>query len=106
MNSEELDRFIRDMLAQKDLPGVNDDVREQLVTDLKERLLDQVDRAIVDAIPEDKIDDFNALLDQSDVSDETIQNYVVQSGVDVQQVTINTMLRFRDLYLTPQDARE
>jgi hypothetical protein len=85
---------------------VNEDVHEQLVADLKERLLDQIDKAVVDALPDDKVDDFNALLDQAETSDESIQNYIVQCGVDVQQVTINAMLRFRDLYLTPQETRE
>ena len=107
MNSEELDRFVRDMLADKKLPGLeNDDIRDQVVIDLKERLLDQVDRAIVDALPDDKVDGFNNLLDQPDTTDETLQQYITDSGVDVQGVTTNALLRFRDLYLTPPEARE
>ena len=106
MESNELDRFVRDIVTDKDLPGVDDEIREQLVKDLKERLLDQVDRAIIDAIPEDRIDDFNALLDNEDTTNEGIRGFVSQCGVDVQKVTTNTMLRFRDLYLTPADQRE
>jgi len=104
--NDELDRFVRDMLAAKDLPGVDDDVREQLVKDLKERLLDQVDRAIITAIPDNKIDGFNALLDSADTTSQGIRDYISQCGVDVQRVTTNAMLRFRDLYLTPADKRE
>lgn len=103
--TDELDRFVRGMLADKDLPGVTDEVREQLVDDLKNRLLDQIDRAIVDALPDNKIDNFNTLLENPDVTDQGLRDYVSQSGVDVQAVTTNTMLRFRDLYLTPEDQR-
>lgn len=106
MNSEELDRFVRDMLADKDLPGLSDDeIREQVITDLKEQLLDQIDRAIVEAIPDDKIDDFNSLLDNEDTSDDSLREYIAQSGVDVDRVTIDTMTRFRDLYLTSPEQR-
>ncbi len=106
MESNELDRFVRDILADKDLPGVDDEVREQLVKDLKERLLDQVDRAIIEAIPDNKVDDFNVLLDNPDTTNQGIREFVSQCGIDVQQITTNTMLRFRDLYLTPPDERE
>lgn len=103
--NDELDRFVRGIIADKALPGVDDDVREQLVKDLKERLLDQVDRAIIDAIPDDRIDDFNALLDDPNTTDQGVKEYISQCGVDIQGVTTNAMLRFRDLYLTPEDQR-
>jgi len=107
MNSDPLDQFVRDIVADKRLPGVDDDeVREQLVTDLKERLLDQVDRAMVDALPDDKVDGFNELLDNEATTDEQIQAYIAQSGVDTQQVATDTMVRFRELYLAPPEAHE
>jgi hypothetical protein len=107
MNSDELDRFVRDMLTDKNLPGLDDDeVRNQLVADLKERLLDQVDRAIVDALPDDKVTEFNVLLDKPDVTDEELRDFVAKAGVDVEKVTVNAMVRFRDLYTTPREERE
>jgi hypothetical protein len=106
MQGDELDQFVRDMLAAKNLPGLEDDnVRDQFVDDLKEEILAQVDRAIVQAIPEDKLDGFNALLDDDATSDEALQSYVAQCGVDTQQVATDTMTRFRELYLTQPGAR-
>ena len=99
MAGNELAQFIRDILAEKQLSGVDDEVREQLVTDLTGRLLDQINRALIDALPDDKLQEFNAMLDDEAVSDETVQQFIATSGVNVQQVTIQTMLRFRDLYL-------
>ena len=107
MQGDELDQFVRDMLADKKLPSIDDDaVRDEFVEDLKEELLDQVDRAIVRAIPEDKLDGFNALLDTGETSDEALQSYVTESGVDIQKVATDTMVRFRELYLTQPETRE
>ena len=49
MASTELDPFIEDILRDKKLPAIDDAVRTQLVSDLKDRLLDQIDRAIIEA---------------------------------------------------------
>ncbi len=108
MAGDELDRFIGDMLAEKDLPGLHDDeeVFEELAKDLKQRLLDQIDRAVIDALPDERVDDLNALMDQSETTDVQIHEFIVSAGVDTKQVAIDTMLRFRDLYLTPSERRE
>ncbi|MDR2063710.1 MAG: hypothetical protein LBQ02_02885 [Candidatus Nomurabacteria bacterium] len=98
--SDELDNFIDDILKQKGMDKAVDDVYDELHADLKSRLLDQIDRAVVSAMPEDKIDELNDLLDKNpDATDQDIQNIVASSGVDAAQVTAQTLLRFRDLYL-------
>lgn len=91
--------FIKDMLNTKVWSSqVDDEVKTQLEEDLRSRLMDQIDQAVVEALPEAKVDGLNELLD-SGASDSDIQQYVASSGVDVQRVTTETMLRFRDLYL-------
>lgn len=98
MQNDELDKFINEMLDTKQLPGVTPEVRVTLVADLRERLLDQINRALIDALPDDKITEFNSLLDDESLSDETVQQFIASSGVDVPRVTIQTMLRFSELY--------
>jgi len=92
--------FIKEMLDAKQWSEhVDDEVRAQLEQDLRTRLMDQIDRAIIERVPEDKIDGLNELLDKQ-VPEEEIRQYVTESGVDTKQVTLETMVRFRDLYLT------
>ena len=102
MQEDEFDKFINQLLDEKQLPGVSGDVRAQLVVDLKERLADQINRALIEAIPEQKIDELNKLLDNNDVTDEQIQQFIIDCGVDDQQVALHTMLRFSELYLGRQ----
>jgi hypothetical protein len=99
MNGDELNQFIRDILAEKQLSGVDESVREQLVVDMKQRMLDQINRALIEALPDEKIDEFSAMLDDPEASDQIVQDFMMRSGVDVKRVTLQAMLTFRDLYL-------
>lgn len=98
MQPDKLDEFIEKIIEERNLPGINDEVKAQLVHDMKSRLLDQIDRAVVDALPDEKTDILIELLDKA-APDAEVQQFIKDSGVDVTQITIETMLRFRSLYL-------
>lgn len=98
MDQDPIDKFIKDLLEAKNLSGVDDAVRQQLEQDLKTRLLDQIDRAIIEALPEGKVDALNDLLDRG-ASQQEFQQLITDSGIDAQKITLETMLRFRALYL-------
>ena len=96
--------FVTEMLDSKEWSSrVEGDGRVQLEQDLHKRLMDQIDQAVVENLPDDKIDGLNDLLDKAATSDE-VQQYIAGSGVDVKRITLETMLRFRELYLG--DGRE
>lgn len=98
MDQDALSKFINDIIDAKNFKTLDGDVRRQLEQDLKNRLLDQIDRAVLEAVPEDKIDGFNDLLDRN-ASQQEVQQYIANSGVDTKKITLETMLRFRSLYL-------
>ena len=98
MNQDALSKFINDIIDAKGYKTLDGDVRRQLEQDLKNRLLDQIDRAVLRALPENKIDGFNDLLDRN-ASQQEVQQYIANSGVDTKKITLETMLRFRSLYL-------
>ena len=98
MDQDALSKFISDIIDAKGYKTLDSDVRRQLEQDLKNRLLDQIDRAVLEALPENKIDGFNNLLDRG-ASQQEVQQYIATSGVDTKKITLETMLRFRSLYL-------
>ena len=98
MDQDALSKFINDIIDAKNFKTLDGDVRRQLEQDLKNRLLDQIDRAVLGALPENKIDGFNDLLDRN-ASQQEVQRYIANSGVDTKKITLETMLRFRSLYL-------
>jgi hypothetical protein len=106
MQGDEFDKFIEEILDQKDLPGVTPDVRTQLQADLKQRLIDQINAALIDALTDEQAQEFNNLLDDPAFDDTAAQEFMSKSGVNVRKVTAHTMLRFRDLYLQPSPNRK
>ena len=98
MDQDALSKFINDIIDAKNFKTLDSEVRQQLEQDLKNRLLDQIDRAVLGALPENKIDGFNDLLDRN-ASQQEVQQYIANSGVDTKKITLETMLRFRSLYL-------
>lgn len=98
MDQDALSKFINDIIDTKNFKTLDSDVRQQLEQDMKNRLLDQIDRAVLGALPENKIDGFNDLLDRN-ASQQEVQQYIANSGVDTKKITLETMLRFRSLYL-------
>ena len=98
MDQDALSKFMSDIIDAKGYKTLDSDVRRQLEQDLKNRLLDQIDRAVLEALPENKIDGFNDLLDRG-ASQQEVQQYIATSGVDTKKITLETMLRFRSLYL-------
>jgi len=107
MEGDELDKFVAEILEAKQLPGVVDDeVRQQLISDLKMNLMGEINKALIDALPDEKITELNALLDDPSVTEERVQEFIMQSGIDVQRITAQTMLYFRSLYLETPEERD
>lgn len=96
---DKVDEFIDQVLKEKDLSTVPEEVRAELKQDLKQRLLDQIDRAALAALPEDKAVELSEKLDDENFTNEDAMVFMQNSGVDLQTVALETMVRFKDLYL-------
>lgn len=105
MQGDGLDTFIGEIIHAKHLIGVTEEVRAQLIRDLRDRLLDQINRAIIESLPDDKLDEFNARFNDNNASDEDLQSFINESGIDTKKIAATTMLRFRDLYLQTSKER-
>lgn len=94
-----VDLFIEQIVDQKNLAGVTPEIKQQVVTELKGRLMDQIDRAMIDSLNSEQLDKFNTLLDNQNTTDQQLQDFFATSGIDSQQVALDTMLKFREFYL-------
>ena len=102
---EALNKFIEDILVNKNLSGMTDEAKVYLIDDLKTKLLDQINRALINELSEDQTNELNSILDEEFVNDEKVQQFIVNCGVDVSKITARTMLFFRDLYLQTPEQR-
>ncbi len=97
-SKDSFELFVEHIVADKGLPVADDEVRQQLVQDLKARLGDQINRALVAALPEDKFEQLERIVNEGG-EEAAIQEVIAQSGIDIKKITLETMLTFRDLYL-------
>ena len=95
---DNVEQFIDQLIDEKDL-NLEDDVRQELKVDMINRLLDQIDAASINALPEDKVIELADKLDDPDFSDDDLTEFMRNSGVDLEKVALETMVQFRLLYL-------
>ena len=95
---ENVEKFIDQLIDEKGL-SAEGEVRDQIKTDLTERLIDQIERAAVNALPEDKAIELANKLDDEGFGDDQVSDFIRNSGVDMERVALETMLQFRILYL-------
>lgn len=96
---ENIDQFIKNILQENGVTGLDEDVEENLVTEMREYLIDQINLAIIEKLPEEKAEELKTKMEDPNFSDDDLKSFMKNSGVDLAQVALNTMLRFRGLYL-------
>ncbi len=97
MDGAQLRAFIESIIDAKNLHATPE-VREQLIEDMMQRALDMIDREVLAAVPDDKMDELNRLLD-SGASDQDVQQYIASVVPDASRIAAKTLLRFKDAYL-------
>ena len=103
MADDGLDKYIDEILKAKDYSGVTAEVRQFIADDLKKNFIEQLNRAILTEMPDDKLDEFSDLLDKEGIDDSDVQKFVEQCGIDYKTITLRTMIAFRELYLEPAE---
>ena len=93
--SDPIDRFLGQILDDKKITIDTPEV----ISDLRNHLMNQIDRAMINALSEEQLRQLNDLLDKEGVQDNEIQDFFRQSGINGEQVALNTMMRFRQYYL-------
>lgn len=99
---QNVDEFIESLLNDKGME-VEPDIREDLKADMKKRLLDQIDQAAIQALPEEKAAELAKLVEDPSFTNEKMTEFMQNSGVNLAEVALETMLRFRNFYLGTEE---
>jgi hypothetical protein len=92
-----LQAFAAKLLEEKKIENVDPEVSEQLKADLVDQLEDRMNVAILNHMPEDRLSEFDALLEEG--SAEAIQAFVRANVPDLQNALSAELLAFRKTYL-------
>lgn len=93
----DFDDFINRLVEEKGLENLAAESQAQVKKDLKERLERQVNAAILSRLPEQKLPEFEKLLDSG--GDSEIQAFCAANIEDLDQVIARSLLAFRATYL-------
>ncbi len=96
---QSVDDFIESLLKDKGITDLDPEIKEELVADMKQRLMDQINTAAIMQLSEEKVDELNVLLESPDFTAEKMTEFMQNSGVNLTEVTLDTMLKFRSFYL-------
>ena len=73
--------------------------RVQIAGEIKDELVQQINRAILMELPDEKLDEIDQKMEAGEMNPEDLQQFVQDSGVDVAKITTETMLYFKAFYL-------
>lgn len=99
MDQPELDSFVQGLIDKKDIPGLTPEGREQIAGEIKDELIQQINRAILNELPDEKLDEIDQKMNSGDFDPNDLRNIVEGSGVDVAKITTETLLYFEAFYL-------
>lgn len=94
----EIENFADNLLAEKNLTNIDEPTLRQMRDDLVERLEQVINRVVVENIPEEKLPEFEALIDRNANSAE-VQEFVDHNVKDMGQKLGEAFFDFRRLYL-------
>lgn len=100
---QNIDDFIEQLLVDKGITNVEPDIREELKADMKKRLIDQINREAIMELSEEKATELEQKADDPNFTNEDFNKFLEDAGVNVLQVTLNTMLKFRGFYLGTEE---
>lgn len=106
-DEETIDLFIEGIMEEKGIKAPTDEIQQDLKQDLKNQLLTQIDRSLIAELPDDKLEELNRMaVANGQIDPNLIAQMVEDAHLDVTDIVGNTMVRFRELYLSQNQATE
>ena len=102
---EQMEEFVDRLIEERGSTGLSDEAKKELKQVLIRELLDQIDKAAIYALPEDKAIELAKKTDDPNFTDDDLTKFMQDSGVDLQQVALHTMVEFRNFYLKKGDVQ-
>ena len=96
---EILNVFAEGLLMEKGLGEMEPEIKDELREDLVQRLTAQINQAVINALPEEKMRELNTLLESGEASGEKINQIVASAGIDTDTIVSEAMQTFRGVYL-------
>lgn len=104
-NEEVIEVFIEGLIIDKGQENLPEEEKENLRDELYEKVEDFLSQALVNALPDGGVADLDNMIDAGDVTPEKIKKLLDDAGVDSGAVIVNALVKFRELYLNPNENK-
>lgn len=98
-NNDPIDQFIGQILDEKGLATENPEVRQMMVADMRTSVMEQIDRAMINALTPAQADQLSDMMDDPSATEVQVQQFFANAGLDGQKIALDTMMKFREYYL-------
>ena len=99
METQSIDDFLESLLNDKGITDIDTETRAELKEEMKKRLMDEIDKAAINELSEEKAEELAALVDDPEFTNEKLTEFMQTSGVNLAEVALDTMIKFRGFYL-------
>ena len=96
---QNIDDFLENLLKEKGITSVDPETRGEVKNEMRQRLVDQINRAAIMQLSEEKANELTEKLNNPEFTDEQMTQFVKDAGVNLTEVALDTMLKFRGFYL-------
>ena len=105
-NEEVVANFAKGLLTEKNLGEMDEATEKDMVQDLIERINDFVNRAVLESLPKEKLDELDDMIDSDTATPEAVAQLIQNSGIDASAVAVKAMEKFREVYLDTSIKQE
>lgn len=95
----DLEAFVRGLIKEKNYESFGENDVNRMTNDLLKRLITQIDIACISQLSEEKAAELNEKLEQSDMSDGEIADFMRANNVNIEEITSNIKNQFREAFL-------
>lgn len=98
MDKQAIERFVEQLIKDKNFPDISPEVREELKKDLLIRVDDFIAAKVISTLSDENVDKFEEML-KTGKSEGEIQAFVAEYVPDFTNFLTQTLLEFRNVYM-------
>ena len=105
-NQGELQAFVSELLKEKNYESFSESELNDAKADLMERLVAQLEIALISKLDDDKANELADRLESEDLSDDEIGQFMRENGVNIEEITSKTTEDFKKFFLEKDSDAE
>lgn len=103
---QKIDEFIEDLLKEKGISVDDPEIKKELIKEMSEKLETEINRACIQALSEEKAKELADKVDEPSFTTEKMTKFLQDSGVNMEEITVETMQKFREFYLNGEGQND